>query len=246
MKWYKHDSTANIDDKLQEVLLDYGFEGYGLYWYCLEMIAFGVDAENMTFELKHDARIIAKNGGCSVKKVEEIMTKFITLGLFENNSDGRITCLKLAKRADDYTSKLVKEKPLQVIESKGCPTNSDKLRESPPRVDKIRLDKNKKKQALSAAPTVRQVVDLYHEMLPTLPKVEKITKAREGNVKQRIREDLPDIDQWGNYYYHISQSPWLMGRVEGTNGRKPFRADFGWIIKPENFTKIAEDKYHGV
>ena len=30
MKWFKHDSDANLDAKLQNVLLDYGLEGYGL------------------------------------------------------------------------------------------------------------------------------------------------------------------------------------------------------------------------
>ena len=39
MKWFKHEAAANMDAKLQEVLLDYGLEGYGLYWYCLELIA---------------------------------------------------------------------------------------------------------------------------------------------------------------------------------------------------------------
>ena len=38
MEWFRHDSNANLDEKLQEVLLDYGLEGYGLYWYCIELI----------------------------------------------------------------------------------------------------------------------------------------------------------------------------------------------------------------
>ncbi len=99
MQWFKHESNANSDDKLQNVLLDYGLEGYGLYWYCLELIVNRVDKDNITFELKHDARIIAKNTGCSVQKVEEMMKRFIELGLFEA-SEGNITCLKLLKRMD--------------------------------------------------------------------------------------------------------------------------------------------------
>ena len=97
MDWFKHDSTANLDEKLQEVLLDYGLEGYGLYWYCIELIVSRVSPENITFELKHDARIIARNTGSTPQKVEEMMRKFIQLGLFEN-SNGSITCMKVAKR----------------------------------------------------------------------------------------------------------------------------------------------------
>ena len=97
MEWFRHDSNANLDEKLQEVLLDYGLEGYGLYWYCIELIVGKTSADNITFELKHDARIIARNTGSSAQRVEEMMKRFISVGLFEN-TDGKITCLKVAKR----------------------------------------------------------------------------------------------------------------------------------------------------
>ena len=99
MKWFKHDSGANMDGKLQEVLLDYGLEGYGLYFYCLELISAKIEKENVEFKLEHDARIIARNTGSTAQKVQDIMNRFIELGLFELN-DGDITCFKLAKRLD--------------------------------------------------------------------------------------------------------------------------------------------------
>ncbi|MEF8646950.1 Lin1244/Lin1753 domain-containing protein [Escherichia coli] len=105
MKWFKHDSDANRDEKLQNVLLDYGLEGYGLYWYCLELITYDVDQYNLTFDLRHDARIIARNVGSTEKRIEEMMKYFIEIGLFEC-SKGHITCLKLLKRLDQsMTSK---------------------------------------------------------------------------------------------------------------------------------------------
>lgn len=88
-----------MDARIQEVLLDYGLEGYGLYWYCLEMITNKLDSDNINFELEHDARIIARNTGSTPQKITEMMTRFIELGLFEN-LDGTVTCLKLAKRLD--------------------------------------------------------------------------------------------------------------------------------------------------
>lgn len=99
MKWFKHDTDASQDAKLQNVLLDYGLEGYGLYWYCLELIAGKVDAENVTFELEHDARVIARNTGSTAEKVEGMMRYFVNVGLFEN-TQGVISCLKMAKRLD--------------------------------------------------------------------------------------------------------------------------------------------------
>lgn len=99
MKWFKHDSDAHRDAKLRKVIMNYGIEGYGLYWYCLEQIARSVTAEKYTFELEHDAEIIAFDTGISTKRVEEMMHFMVHVGLFENTS-GIITCLKLAKRLD--------------------------------------------------------------------------------------------------------------------------------------------------
>ena len=139
MKWIKHDTDANQDAKLQNVLLDYGLEGYGLYWYCIELIAGKVSKDCITFELEHDARIIARNTGSTPKKVEEIMKYFVVSGLFENAS-GMITCMKLAKRLDK--SMTSNPEMRSIIESlKG--NNHDKVmtQSDKPMQDKIRLDK---------------------------------------------------------------------------------------------------------
>jgi len=99
MQWIKHDTDANMDAKLQEVLLDYGLEGYGLYWYCVELIGAKISLNNVTFAIEHDARIIARNTGSSPQKVGDMMNRFVSLGLFEM-TDGKITCFKIAKRLD--------------------------------------------------------------------------------------------------------------------------------------------------
>jgi len=110
MKWFKHDSNANTDAKLKRVKMKHGMEGYGLYWYCLELIAQNVEAHNLTFELEHDAELIAVDTGIHKDRIQEIMTDFSDWGLFEN-VEGVITCLKMAKRTDEYTQKLIKNQP---------------------------------------------------------------------------------------------------------------------------------------
>ena len=91
-----------------------------------------------------------------------------------------------------------------------------------------------------------KIVELYHEHLPTLPRVEKLTNTRKGNIRQRWLEDLPTLDHWTRYFRFVAKSDFLMGRAAATNGRPPFRADLEWLTKPSNFAKVAEDKYHGV
>jgi len=99
LKWFKHDSNANMDAKLKRLKMRYGMEGYGLYWYCLEIIADNVDQNNYTFELTHDAEIIAFDTGIHKDQVQETMRYMVELELFES-SNGIITCLKMAKRLD--------------------------------------------------------------------------------------------------------------------------------------------------
>lgn len=92
--------------------------------------------------------------------------------------------------------------------------------------------------------TIPQVINLYHEKLPTLPRVQKVTKTREGLIRQRIREDMQTAEQWENYFDHVANSDFLMGKTQPTNGRPPFRADLEWLCRPANLAKVAEDKYH--
>lgn len=103
MKWFKHDSNAHTDDKVQKILMKYGAEGYALYWYCLELIAARVAPDNITFELKHDAEVLGYLLKIDTLKVENIMVEMVNLGLFEC-VDNKITCMKLADRLDNATS----------------------------------------------------------------------------------------------------------------------------------------------
>src|SRR5512137_320701 len=106
MKWFKHDSDASNDAKLKKLRLKYGAQGYGIYWYCLELIARNVEKHNLTFELEHDAELIADDFKLSSDLVQHIMTFMVELELFEN-TNGIVSCLKMASRTDEYTQKLI-------------------------------------------------------------------------------------------------------------------------------------------
>jgi hypothetical protein len=108
LKWFKHDADASNDAKLRKLRLKYGATGYGIYWYCLELIARNVEKHNLTFELEHDAILIGDDFKLSGDFVQEMMAYMVDLGLFEN-SDGVVTCLKMLTRTDEYTQKLIKE-----------------------------------------------------------------------------------------------------------------------------------------
>lgn len=132
MKWFKHDSDASNDAKLKKLRLKYGAQGYGIYWYCLELIARNVEKHNLTFELEHDAELIADDFKLSSDLVQHIMTFMVEIGLFEN-TNGIITCLKMATRTDEYTQKMIKDNnklQISIVTPDSVPTISELIEEN--------------------------------------------------------------------------------------------------------------------
>lgn len=128
-------------------------EGYGLYWFCLEAIARTVETHNLTFELEDDAEIISAATGIHYERVQEMMTYMCNQGLFEN-SEGRITCLKMATRTDEYTQKLLRNPNKLPTMSRHTP---DKV--PPNRIEENRIEQNKKDKRTTTRPTVDEVAE---------------------------------------------------------------------------------------
>ena len=100
-----------------------------------------------------------------------------------------------------------------------------------------------RKPERSAVP-YSEIVDLYHQKLPMLAQVYKMTTLRKNKVKLLWHEELQSLNAWENYFDFISQSAFLTGKTIGKDGRA-FIADFDFIVNQTNFVKIAEEKYHG-
>lgn len=148
MQWLKHDTDAHRDAKLVKVQMKYGLEGYGLYWFIIELIAADISEKNLTFELEHDAEIIAHQTGLHFERVQEMMTYMVNLGLFENSS-GTITCLKLLKRLDQSMSSNRKFREFVATAKQrhdAIMIPSDKVMQEV-EVDKKRKEKNKSNPA---------------------------------------------------------------------------------------------------
>lgn len=170
-------------------------EGYGLYWYCLELIAQNVEKHNLTFELEHDAEILAHDTGIHFERVQEMMNDMVKLGLFENNT-GAITCMKMAMRLDETTSKHPSIKLLQdSIRSRSLqspdslPTISG---QSPARTEQNRTDKNRteeEKDASRPAPTKKFIK-------PTFQEVVSYCKERGNTVSPNRFMNFYDSNGW--------------------------------------------------
>lgn len=124
MKWFKHQSDARNSLKLRKVRRKYGANGYAIYWFCLEAIAYDIDKDNLTFELKEDSETIAFELSIQEKLVEEIMLFMVEIGLFESSSN-MITCMKLAESIDKSMTNSPKMR--HWLESKSVMTCADSV-----------------------------------------------------------------------------------------------------------------------
>lgn len=105
MKWFKHDAQSLRRAAIERLIMEYGIDGYGLYYACVEMIAGDIATNDLTFELKHDAELIAHKFKMDTIRVEKIMHRCIELDLFDLADSGRLRCLKLAQMLDESTSR---------------------------------------------------------------------------------------------------------------------------------------------
>lgn len=129
----------------------------------------------------------------------------------------------------------INHKPITNIKDKETTSLSDRSRDAPLRCP------------------VEKLVDLYHKALPTCPQVAVMTKTRQAYAASRWRE-VCKADSWEtqsegleffeSYFQKVAESKFLIGSADGRNGKVPFRADFEWLMRPNNFAKVLEGKYH--
>ena len=73
--YFSHDSNAQNDEKIIKLRIDYGWEGYGIFWALIEILR-----EASNYEIECDCNAIAFRLQCDIKKLENIIKNY---NLFE-------------------------------------------------------------------------------------------------------------------------------------------------------------------
>ena len=83
----------------------------------------------------------------------------------------------------------------------------------------------------------KKIMDLYHQICVSYPRIEDIDGERKKAVAARWRKygDIAVFEQ----VFRIAQASSFM---KGENGRN-WHADFDWMMRPTNISKILEHKY---
>lgn len=199
-----------------------------------------------------------------IQAVEFVLRKFFT------NGDGRYTQKRIEEEIESYT--LFCEQQAEKGRKGGRP-KANGLENKPNGLNnKPSESRNKAKQSLttnhkplttnhsnitasddavvktsSKSPPCpyQQIADLYHEKLPMLPKVVKLTDARKKAIRARWKGDADNLEFWSDYFEYVAKSKFLTGRVDPPPGRKQFLADIDFLIRESTIIKTQEGKYHG-
>lgn len=84
------------------------------------------------------------------------------------------------------------------------------------------------------------IIETYHNVLPELARVVVWDETAKKWLRTRWREDpeRQTLSWWGNYFRYVRESKFLMGH------KKNWQADLRWLIRSQNFAKVANGVYH--
>ena len=121
------------------------------------------------------------------------------------------------------------EKPNPPIDNTNLPIDKQsKVKES-----KVKESKGKE----SNDSKYEEIINQYHNILPELPKMIKITPKR----KTLLNSLLKDFDEKTmiEVFQMAKESDFLTGKIDSSK----WKASFDWILNPNNFVKILEGNY---
>ena len=155
---------------------------------------------------------------CSEKTISRSLDKLIEMGYIEVAAfNGRVRTLKVCPGCLDNLSRQNRQN-VYADETK-CPgSNNDNKKER---------KKNNKSD---------DVVSIYHEECPSLPKVKELNDKRKTAVKRLLEKY--DLDQIRECFRKAEKSSFLTG-----GGSRAWRADFDFLIRMDKFNKILEGGY---
>lgn len=193
MLWFKHRSDARNSLKLRKVRRKYGADGYAIYWFCLEAIAYDVDKDNLTFELREDAETIGFELSIQEKRVMEIMMYMVEIGLFESSSN-MITCMKLAESLDKSMTNSPKMR--KWLDGKKLPVSADVMTllddaNTCPELEvevEVEVEVEEKIKKTTAIAVDYSVLQMSNDELSELKRVRKKNKG--GTITQRVANEL--------------------------------------------------------
>lgn len=254
IRFFSHDVDMRNDLKIRGLRRQFGNDGYAVWCYLLEVLT---DSEELCINFSDMADLLSADFDVEPDTLRAIVGYCQGVGLLQREGDmifskrhrERITGVITKARELSEARSAAGKKGMQKRWGKNNPsvTNSNKPvttdnEEEESREDKTRGDKTRKEKNVEYP--CAEVVKLWNDLCPSLPKVMKLSDARRNKVKARLKEwggDDPQkmIASARALFERIQSSDFLTGR-----GGKTWKATFDWVFDSRsNWIKVMEGNY---
>jgi hypothetical protein len=213
-----------------------------LWWWCVDYSPDGV--------MKHNDSQIARAGEWTGDPA--VFVEAVVAAGFLDRGDGVLTVhdwlefcgpliVKRLERKDERRTmsaerrtKLAEVMPTQPTQ----PNLTNQTKDIRPPDPPIPAEKPKNDQ-----PTPEMLVDFWNRSAhPNLPRIKVLTDTRKRHITARLR-DNPDKKFWMETIERVNKSQFLRGEGKSRDNGPPWRADFDWVLNPQNLAKITEGNY---
>lgn len=196
--------------------------------------------------------LMAKTGIKDIKTLEKARQELIDLELitYKSNAKSRLAgnyeVLGLERLLVDNFQKKSGKNPeytqenFRIISGKISPHIQEKNRE-----ENILENTTPKEEKTDATYVPYQkILDLYHSICVSLPKVRTLTATRKKHTKARYSENNNNIVVFEELFKRAEQSDFLTGRIKSNNPKYgKFKANYDWLLNETNMAKVLEDRY---
>lgn len=134
MKWFKHDCQSHNDEKMRDLIHEFGVEGYGVYMVLLELIGEKID-KGLNAKISISDRVLREKLRVSRGKLTKILAYFDQNLLTFSKAESEnwiIECPNLLKRLDNWTinSQVTNKQPSTQQEEEVRSKNKNKKKET--------------------------------------------------------------------------------------------------------------------
>lgn len=85
----------------------------------------------------------------------------------------------------------------------------------------------------------KEILEIYHSICTSLPKVKALTDKRKGHLNARW-DEYDSIESFTELFTRAEKSDFLSGRKPN---ERSWKCDFDWLINQQNMSKVLEGKY---
>ena len=248
VKWIKFSTGFPNSRKLRQIRSLPDGDTIALLWVFLLCVAGEINDEGMIYltpEVPYTEEMLAEEFDMEINTIRLGLQTFQRYGMIELVDD--IICLsswekwqnvdKLSEIREQTRIRVAKHREKQKLLASNVTCNVTVTQGNATDIDKDEdKDLEGEGEVIQETVSYQQVVDMYHSICISYPKVKALPEKRKKAIKARLK--TYSIDDIRQAFEMAEESKFL----KGSNNRN-WSANFDWIMSDSNMAKILEGNY---